>query len=174
MKKTIIALTLILVFGITSFIVLSQLEGNEVLTSQTTDTIAVSTESPFIEEMLTLAILDEYNASACYQAILDTYGDVNIFSNIKNAEETHISLLIPLLEKYGVDMPIRPDIESIVVPDSLIEAYEIGVEAEILNIALYESYMDLDLPAYIKDVFLKLISGSEHHLSAFEKQVEKY
>ena len=174
MKKIVIALSFILVIGITSFIFIAQVSSDETVAKDTLDTLTISSETSSIDVMLTLAILDEYNASTTYQKILDTYGYVKTFSNIKNAEETHIRLLIPLLEKYDVKIPDRPDLDAISVPSSLLEAYELGVEAEILNIALYESYMDLDLPDDIKDVFLKLINGSEKHLSAFEKQASRY
>lgn len=174
MKKTILALSFIVLMGVISVFTYSHIEGQKELLSTDTEAMSQTIETPSIETMLTLAILDEYNASATYQAILDSYGYIKTFSNIKLAEETHIELLIPLLEKYGVEIPDRILIESIQLPVSLSEAYTTGVEAEILNIALYESYMNESLPDDIKEVFLKLIEGSEHHLSAFEKNAARY
>jgi hypothetical protein len=72
-----------------------------------------------LEEMLIYAMEDEYLAQTEYDVILDTYGVQKPFSNIIKAEATHISLLEPLFEKYGVTVPVN-DWESMVsVPESI-------------------------------------------------------
>jgi len=89
------------------------------------------------------------------------------------AEAHHASLLIPLFEAYGFDLPDMPSADDVTVPASLLEAYALGVDAEILNIALYESFLLQDVPEDVKAVFEMLIFGSEHHLSAFERALDR-
>ena len=125
-----------------------------------------------LEEMLVYAIEDEYLAQAEYDVIMDTYGTKKPFSNIIKAEATHISLLEPLFEEYDVKVPVK-DWESLVaVPESLDAAYEIGVEAEEKNIAMYESFLKENLPDNVREVFEDLMNASKKHLAAFQRQVD--
>jgi len=120
-----------------------------------------------LEDMLTYALLDEYNAQATYQAIIDTYGEIRPFTNIVVAEQTHIDLLLPLFETYGIEVPVN-DVVA-VVPDSIASALATGVEAEKANIALYEAFLSQDLPDDVSSVFEYLVDASEHHLAAFSR-----
>jgi hypothetical protein len=134
---------------------------------------ALSDDSYTLEEMLTYAIQDEYMAKAEYEAILDTYGSVRPFSNIVRSEETHISLLLPLFETYGLTVPENTAAENVVLPDTLAETYPIGVEAEINNIGMYESFLKEDLPADVEFVFTRLMDASENHLAAFQNAEDR-
>ncbi len=49
-----------------------------------------------------------------------------------------------------------------------IEANQIGVDAEINNIA---NFLEQELPDDVRTAFEKLKAASENHLAAFEKQV---
>jgi hypothetical protein len=62
-------------------------------------------ETYSVEEMLVYAIQDEYMAEASYLAIMDAYGTIKPFTSIAKAEGTHISLLLPLFETYGFEVP---------------------------------------------------------------------
>jgi hypothetical protein len=55
----------------------------------------------------------------------------------------------------------------------LLEAAEVGVQAEIDNIAMYNLFLTHDLPDNVFEVFSALKSGSDSHLLAFQKQVDK-
>lgn len=126
-----------------------------------------------LEEMLVYAMEDEYLAQGEYNVIMEAYGVQKPFSNIIKAEGTHISLLTPLFEGYGVEVPSQ-DWESLVpLPATLEEAYKTGVEAEENNIAMYEKFLKEDLPQNVRDVFEKLKDASEKHLSAFQNQLDK-
>ena len=57
------------------------------------------------QNALIAAIQDEYKAKAVYQKVINTFGEVRPFSNIIKAEEQHIQELLPLFEKYGVEVP---------------------------------------------------------------------
>jgi len=133
---------------------------------------ALTQESFTIEEMLHYAIQDEWMAEVEYAALMEEFGVARPFSNIREAELTHIDALLPLFETYGIELPEKPD--HVAIPDTLAETYQIGVDAEIANIAMYEKFLDDDsLPADIAAVFTRLMNASENHLKAFERQVDR-
>ena len=122
-----------------------------------------------LESMLNYAIMDEYLAKATYLKIIEVYGNIRPFSKIVLAEQTHIDLLIPLFETYGFEVPLE-EVGEIIVPDSISSALATGVEAEKLNIELYESFLSQsNLPDDVREVFELLKSASEKHLIAFSK-----
>ncbi|MEA4814962.1 MAG: hypothetical protein VB112_08665 [Oscillospiraceae bacterium] len=124
-------------------------------------------------DMLTYAVQDEYLARGEYLAIMDEYGDSNPYKNIAAAEEKHLSLLKGVYDSYELVFPDDTSSEHIVVPDSLLEAAETGVNAEIDNIAMYKLFLSYNLPDDVEEVFTALRDASESHLMAFQKQVEK-
>lgn len=126
-----------------------------------------------IEEMLTYAIQDEYMALAEYDKIIETFGQQRPFTNIREAEQTHIAALLPLFEEYGIAVPENTADEYIVLPDTLLSALKTGVEAEINNIGMYETFLSQDLPDDIQTVFASLMKASQNHLSAFERSVDR-
>lgn len=125
-----------------------------------------------LEEMLTYAIEDEYIAQAEYDAIMDKYGVQKPFSNIIRSEANHISLLLPLLEEYNVAVPDKNWEELTVVPETIEESYKVAVTAEEKNIAMYESFIEEDLPDDVQEVFEDLKSASENHLTAFQNHAD--
>lgn len=137
--------------------------------TNTTATLAVTKSS--LEEMLTSAVSDEYLAQAEYNVIMESFGTQRPFSNISQAEATHISLLLPLLEEYGVAVPTTDWKSIATVPASLEAAYQAGADAEVKNIAMYEGFLKEELPTDVKVVFEQLKSASENHLRAFQNAV---
>ena len=128
-----------------------------------------------LEEMLNYAIQDEYLAKAEYELIISEYGEIRPFTNIVQAEQTHIDLLVPLFETYGYDLPENNAAESVVLPESITSAIATGVEAEEINIAMYQVFLAQDnLPDDVRTVFEYLINASEHHLAAFSKDRYAY
>lgn len=121
-----------------------------------------------VAQMLTYAMQDEYAAQAEYSAIIKAFNTTRPFSNIMKAEETHISELEPLFKTYKVELPKRISESDIVLPKTLTESYSIGVEAEIKNIAMYETFLKQELPTDVKLVFEALKKASENHLKAFK------
>jgi hypothetical protein len=124
-----------------------------------------------VQRALDEAINDEYKALSTYKAIIDKFGTVRPFSMIKGAEEQHIASLKAIYDKYGLDVP-ENNWNNLSVPETLKEACQIGVEAEIANAALYKKEL---LPA-AKDhediilVFTNLMNASEQkHLPAFNR-----
>jgi len=126
-----------------------------------------------LEEMLIYAIQDEYLARAEYEAIMDAFDVTRPFSNIMKSEETHITLLEPLFEAYGYEMPADTSGIYTHLPSTLNETYAIGVAAEISNIAMYEKFLSGELPDDVRDVFERLMNASKNHLKAFERGVSR-
>ena len=134
---------------------------------------ALADDTYTLDEMLTYALQDEYLARYEYALIMDEYGEIKPFVNIKKAEEQHIAELLPLFDKYSVDVPEDESAAYAVMPETLLEAGETGVQAEIDNIAMYEKFLQRDLPDDVRDVFEALKSASEKHLEAFERLVRR-
>ncbi len=126
-----------------------------------------------IADMLTYAVQDEYLARAEYAAIIEKFDSNNPYDNIILAEETHISYLQEIYTAYDMVLPEDTSADHIVEPKDLLEAAKTGVQAEIDNIAMYNLFLTYELPEDIRDVFNSLEKGSESHLSAFQKQVDK-
>jgi hypothetical protein len=135
---------------------------------------AQQSSDPTLEQMLTYAIQDEYLARAEYSFIINEYGPVRPFSNIIQAEEQHIKMLVPLFTTYGFAVPEDNAAEHIVVPKDLKEALETCVQGEIDNIAMYETFLNKQLPDDVRDVFERLQNASGNHLRAFRNALSRY
>ena len=150
---------------------------NEVVNDMTEDygSLGALDQTVFtIEEMIVYALQDEYAARGEYIYIMDEFDVTKPFSNIKNSEETHIKLLLPLFTAYSIAMIEDTSSSHLYVIGTLTEAYEIGVIAEINNIAMYNLFLEQeDLPQDLVSAFTSLRDASINHLAAFQKQVDK-
>ncbi len=126
-------------------------------------------EALTLEKMLVFAIQDESLARGQYQKVIEKFGNSQPFSNIIKAEERHISWLKSLFTKYGVALPPDRGLELAKLPTTFAEALQIGITAEVENIAMYERFLKKDLPDDIRDVFSRLLAGSKNHLDAFKR-----
>jgi len=134
------------------------------------------TLTPEAEAAILEALDDEYKAEATYTAIVEEFGADNPLSNIIEAERMHSSRLVDLLEKYGVEVPengyLDGSLPTPALPDTLTEAYVMGIQGEIDNLELYENNL---LPAVsdykdVTRVFTALMNASQtKHLVAFER-----
>ena len=121
-------------------------------------------------EALHMALDDEYKAWSVYDQVIADFGAVRPFTNIQKAEEMHISALVAPLDRYGLDVPANDWPGSVPIFDTLGEACEGGVQAEIDNAALYDQlFAMVDNPDIIR-VFTSLQQASQaKHLPAFER-----
>lgn len=126
-----------------------------------------------INDMLRYAVEDEYLARGEYLAIIDKFGSQRPYSNIVKSEETHLAYLKEIYLVYELDFPKDTSKDHLIIPTTLLEAAETGVQAEVDNIAMYENFLSHDLPENISKVFTALKNGSDSHLLAFKKQVDK-
>lgn len=125
-----------------------------------------------LEEMLAYALQDEKIAQAEYEAIMETFDVDRPFSNIAKAEVTHENAIISLYEAKGLEVPSFDASAYVVIPDTLEETYKVGVQAEIDNIDMYESFLEQDLDDDVAAVFEALKAASENHLAAFQRGVD--
>ena len=132
---------------------------------------ALDDASLTVADMLTYALQDEYLARAEYALILSDFGSVRPFSNIIRAEDTHIDALLPLFEAYGVAAPADEGASRAATVSSLTAAYQAGVNAEVNNIAMYETFLAEDLPDDVRTVFESLMHASENHQRAFQNRL---
>lgn len=122
------------------------------------------------QQALIAAIQDEYKARAVYQKVLKTFGNVQPFSQIVLSESQHVRALTTLFTRYGIAVPKDTWYDKVPKYDSLQEACEAGVQAEIDNVALYDKlFKSVNEPDIIR-VFTKLRNASQKsHLPAFER-----
>ena len=126
------------------------------------------------EQMLTYAIQDEYLARAEYELIIGEYGSIRPFTNIIAAEQRHIEWVAEMFDEYGYPLPKDTANLYVSLPADLKSSFETGVQAEIDNIAMYESFLAEDLPADVRDLFERLKQASENHLRAFRNNLKRY
>ena len=137
--------------------------------------VDLNSEHTIVSQVLRIAVYDEFKAYETYTKVMDKFGFVEPFVNIKEAESRHFSALIPLLEKYGVEVPINNWTVKIEVPNSYVECCELGVAAEIKNIAMYDDLLSHTQEEDIRDVLFRLQAASfNNHLPAFRKCVINY
>ncbi|UXH45193.1 DUF2202 domain-containing protein [Rossellomorea vietnamensis] len=122
-----------------------------------------------VPQMLNYAIQDEYLAQARYDRILENFGNVRTFLQIKEAELRHITALQTLFQRYGLPLPEDQSQSYTTTPDSLKSAYAAGVQGEIDNMAMYDRFLTFNLPQDVRIVFTQLRNASQNHLAAFER-----
>jgi hypothetical protein len=137
-------------------------------------TPAVATNNN-VSSALLMALDDEYKAYATYDVIINKFGDVRPFINIKDAEVRHIDAVKYLLGKYNIPIPANKYMTANyrpAAPQSLKAACEAGRDAEISNAALYDQKLFPMVKGYddITMIFQNLRDASQYrHLPAFER-----
>ncbi len=150
------------------------LSSDEVLSLEGYGAIgALSDTDLTISDMLMYAVQDEYLARGEYLAIIDKFGSQRPYATIVRSEETHLAYLEEVYAAYDLLFPDDTSKDHLIIPLDLLEAAKTGVQAEIDNIAMYEKFMSYDLPENIYNVFEALKRGSDSHLMAFQKQVDR-
>lgn len=144
----------------------------QILLSQRVD---INSEQSIISQVLRIAVYDEFKAYETYTKVIEKFGFVQPFVNIKEAESRHYSTLIPLLEKYGIEVPINNWASKIELPNTYIECCEVGVAAEIRNITMYDNLLLHIQEEDIKDILFRLQAASfNNHLPTFRNCVISY
>lgn len=116
------------------------------------------------------ALDDEYKARATYDQVIDDFGSIRPFINIRDAESRHIDALSRLYNQYGIEPPA--DAHAGIAPtfETVKAACEAAVKAEIDNGDFYDRIMSsTDRPDILR-VFTNLRDASlEGHLPAFQR-----
>ena len=145
--------------------------SSSVAVSSTTPPATTSTSTFVLADALTAAIQDEYHAEAVYRRVLLDFGNVMPFANIIRAEQNHAAALAGLFRSRGLPVP-EPEWNADNVPRfaSVRDACGAAAQAEVDNIAVYDRYMDADLPADVRQVFTNNRAASlNNHLPAFDR-----
>jgi hypothetical protein len=120
------------------------------------------------------ALDDEYRAWATYDQVLRDFGDVRPFISICEAEARHIEALQRLFLAYGLLQPENNWQGNVTRYDSLREACEAGVAAEIENGEMYKRLLESTERQDILNVFRNLQQASQQrHLPAFKRCVDR-
>jgi hypothetical protein len=121
-------------------------------------------------EALYMALDDEYKAWSVYEQVIADFGAVRPFASIQKAEENHIAALVTLFDRYGLEVPANEWPGNVPTFDTLGEACEAGVQAEIDNAALYDQLFSMVDNSDIVQVLTSLQQASEtKHLPAFSR-----
>ncbi|QKF58790.1 ferritin-like domain-containing protein [Aliarcobacter lanthieri] len=128
---------------------------------------------PVRDQILQIAVYDEFEAYETYSRIIEKFGNITPFINIKEAEAVHYSVLIQLMQKYNIEVPINDFSTAIInIPNTIIECCELGVAGEINNISMYNNLLSFAVDSDIIDVLFKLQAASyNNHLPAFRNCV---
>lgn len=125
-----------------------------------------SFNEPTLNQALRIALYDELHALRTYEAVIAKFGNRAPFSNIVQAEQTHINELLVLFDRYAVE-PVVDD-WAVIAPNSLEEACQMGVLAEIDNMQMYDALLPYAQFSDVADVFYRLQAASvNNHLPAF-------
>lgn len=116
------------------------------------------------------ALDDEYKARATYLAVIDQLGPVLPFTHIVQSEQRHIEALFWQFERFGWAPPADRWLGRVEAPATLTEACQVGVQAEIDNVAIYDRLFALAEDEQVLIVFRNLRHASrECHLPAFQR-----
>lgn len=115
------------------------------------------------------AILEEYGAFNLYQSAIAQVGNVYPFSQIVRAEQQHINALVRQAEKYGVTVPANPGLATQPTFNTVAQACQAGVAAEIADAALYDTLKLVTTHTDLLQVYNNLQSASlNSHLPTFQ------
>ena len=118
---------------------------------------------------LIAAINEEYGALNTYQAAISQFGSITPFSQIARSEQQHVNALARLFTRYGLEVPANPGLTAAPTWESVADACQTGVDAEIADAALYDELKPSVDNADILHVFSNLQAASlQSHLPAFE------
>ena len=134
--------------------------------------VDLNSEQPIFSQVLRIVVYEEFKAYETYTKVMEKFGLCQPFVSIKEAEAVHFSVLIPLLEKYAVEVPINNCFEKIEVPNTLLECCELAVALQIENIAMYDNLLSNTVEEDIKDILFRLQAAvHNNHLPAFRDAV---
>ncbi len=120
-------------------------------------------------EALQLALNDEYHALAVYQSVIASFGESVPFVEIAQSEQKHIDALVNQFNKHGLPVPENPWLGQIPAFDSVQQACQTGVAAEMDNAGVYDQLFSMTDNVSLTRVFTNLRNASlNSHLPQFQ------
>jgi len=131
---------------------------------------------PLRDQILQIAVYDEFEAYETYKRIIEKFGNITPFINIKETEAVHYTILTQLMQKYNIEVPTNNFQTAIIdIPNTIIECCELSVAKEISNIAMYNNLLGFARDNDIIDILFQLQAASyNNHLPAFRNYVLNY
>jgi hypothetical protein len=174
----------ILILSVNSY---SYAGSNKGKFSQNRENSIVQTQELTAEEERDLLYMrEEEKLARDVYLTLDEYFEINIFSNIAKAEQTHMDKMKGLLDKYSLTDPVgdnpigaftNPGFETFYDSKTgdevtINDAIRTGILIEEQDILDIQEAIELTDKADIKNVYENLLRGSRNHLRAFVRQLE--
>lgn len=129
-------------------------------------------EQPVLHQVLRIAVYDEFRAYETYCEMIEQHGEHDVLNEVLESEQAHYGALVSLLERYEVEVPVNDWYEKVDVPNNITECFEVGVAAEIENIAMYDHLLEFIEEDDVKEVLYKLQAASYNcHLPKFRQAV---
>ncbi len=150
--------------------------------------ISASELSDLQKEDLVLMLEEEKLAKEVYEHLYTAWG-LKVFSNISRAEQKHMDTMQSLVDKYELQIPSSFETKGVFENEnlqalynqliakgesSLIDALEVGVNVEEIDIADLERVLAAGVPEDLKIAYERLLNGSYKHLNAFNNQLANY
>ena len=130
---------------------------------------------------------EEKLARDVYQTLYNKW-ELQIFANIAKSEQTHMEAVKLLVDKYGLEDPVKDKVGEFTNPklqdlyNKLIEdgsksvedALKVGAVIEEIDIIDLQKHLAETNKGDIKLVYENLMKGSRNHLRAFTSNLAKY
>jgi len=161
--------------------------GPQQLGSMNVGDVSVQAELSLAEEEGLLKLREEEKlAHDVYVTLADQWGEA-IFTNIAAAESRHMEAVGQLIEKYGLDDPVKTtEVGEFTDPAfaaiytdlvaagsvSVLEAYKVGATIEEMDILDLQHVVAETTHEDIQRVYENLMRGSRNHLRAFAAQID--
>ncbi len=131
---------------------------------------------------------EEKLARDVYIFSYNKYGQ-RIFNNISSSEQTHMSSVLTLLNKYGIADPVANNGTGVFTNSelqkmyndltsasntSLMKAFEVGANIEDIDIRDINIFKSHTTKSDINSVYDKLTCGSRNHMRSFVGQIGNY
>ena len=138
-----------------------------------------------VTNSLQAMVVEEKLAHDVYVTLSESYS-VRILQNISYSESQHLDALRVLLNRYGIKDPTiddavgefdDPAVQALYNrlvargQKSFSEGMKVGVKIEKIDIADLNENLAKSLPSDIDNVLLNLRSGSQRHLTAFNRML---
>lgn len=156
--------------------------------AQRCETLSSETLSQAERDDLIFMREEEKMARDLYLGFHRLYGSrVRLFANIAAAEQTHMNAVKQLLVAYGLPDPVSSNRSGVFTNGllrdrynqllakgeaSLSSAFAVGVTVEEADIEDLAKAIGTSNESCIDRVYLNLLRGSEHHLRAFQRQLQ--
>lgn len=139
-------------------------------------------------ESLKFMIQEEKLARDVYLTLYNVY-KLPVFSNIAQSEQRHMDAVKTLLDKYGIENPLKTDaigkfayaefeklFNELVTEGkkSIVDAINVGIKIEKLDIEDLQEAISKTKNQDLITVFTNLMEGSQNHLEAFTNQLSRF